>query len=260
MIKILKPKEGHDNTFRELLDLWSENGFCTVEESADNFCWASNQGEILLYDYPRLDDREIPKFKFGLFGNTVPVHEKTSPWIFWGRKPRQLEKARNKGILPYSERNIDSIFLGKIENPIQFHNRNQHDWSTAVEVFNCPTDKPGENYYKYTQQEYLEKLSKSKFGLCLAGYGPKCNREIELIGMGVVPLFTPQVDCNYHEPLVENVHFLRVESPEDLTSKINNTKESDWNRLQKNGQEWFERNCSTKGSFDTTLKIISSIK
>ena len=52
----------------------------------------------------------------------------------------------------------------------------------------------------------------------------------------------------------------RIDWPEDLTSKINNTKESDWNRLQKNGQEWFERNCSTKGSFDTTLKIISSIK
>ena len=61
--------------------------------------------------------------------------------------------------------------------------------------------KPGPDYYKYSQKEYLDLIGSSKFGLCLAGYGPKCNREIELIGMGTVPVFAPEVDNTYSRNL-----------------------------------------------------------
>ena len=37
--------------------------------------------------------------------------------------------------------------------------------------------------------EYLNLLKQSKFGLCLRGFGGKCNREIELMGLGTVPDF-----------------------------------------------------------------------
>jgi hypothetical protein len=260
MIKILKPKNSHRDTFRELLDLWSENGFCDLEESTDDFCWINNQGEILLYDHPRLDDRQIPDFKFGLFGNTVPVNEKTSPWIFWGRRPRVLEKFRKEAIPSFKERSIKSIFLGKIENNIQNQNRVTHDWSSCVELFNCPVDRPGPDYYKYSQEEYLNKLKQSKFGLCLAGYGPKCNREIELLGMGVIPVFTPQVNYDYYDPLIEGVHFIKIENTKDFIEKINSITEPQFNDMQQAGQIWFEKNCSVKGSFETTLQIINNYK
>ena len=258
-MKIFKPKGGSHcgDTFRELVDIWQSLGYCTVEESPNDFVWADEPGNILLYDLPRLDDRAIPPFRYGIFGNTVPECEVCFPWIFWARSPKLLMKARESRLLDYSEREIESVFLGKIENGIQNHNRKSQDWSSAgIELFHCPVDKPGPDHYNYSKEEYLEKLRHSKFGLCLAGYGPKCNREIELLGMGVVPIFAPEVDNTYHEPLIEGVHFIRVQSPEEVKKKINSIDQDEWNEMHKAGQDWYERNASPKGSFETTKRII----
>jgi len=248
------------DTFRELVDMWKESGYCTVEESPNDFVWVNEPGTTILYDYPRVDDRQIPPFQYGLFGNHVPEHERCIPWTFWARAPRLLEGTRSRGIKTYSERSTESIFLGKIENHIQNSNRRNQDWSTAgIELFNCPIDKPGPDHYQYTQQEYLDLVGDSKFGLCLAGYGPKCNREVELLGMGTVPLFAPEVDNTYHEPLVEGEHFLLVETPEQVKEVIDSVSEDKWTEMQKAGQEWFERNASTKGSYELTKKLVEAI-
>ena len=71
-MKIFKPKANHihcGDTFRELVDIWFEQGLCEVETSPDLFCWANEPSDVLLYDVPRLDDRPIPHFRKGLFGN-----------------------------------------------------------------------------------------------------------------------------------------------------------------------------------------------
>ena len=268
-MKLLKPVKYKDeqlvgshcgDTFRELVDLWQEAGYCTVEESPNDFVWVDEVGSIILYDYPRVDDRQIPPFQYGLFGNHVPNHDRCLPWTFWARAPRLLESSRNSGIKPYGERDIESIFLGKIENNIQDSNRRNQDWSLAeVELFNCPVDKPGPDYYRYSQQEYLDLVGTSKFGLCLAGYGPKCNREIELIGMGTVPVFAPEVDNTYHEPLIEGVHFIRIQSPDQFKPVISSVTQEQWQKMHDAGQEWYARNASTEGSFNLTKKIIESI-
>ena len=265
---ILKPKgsshcgPGHHcgDTFRELADIWEELNLCKIEESPDNFCWANEHGNVLLYDLPRLDDRLIPPFKHGIFGNTVPDHPKCHAWTFWARSPRLLMEARNKPLFPYESRSIESIFLGKIENNIQNANRKNQNWENAnIELFHCPVDTPGPDHYPFTKEEYLEKLRNSKFGLCLAGYGPKCNREIELLGMGVVPLFAPEVDNTYHEPLQEGVHFLRVNSPEDARKVIDSIDKDQWQKMHDAGQEWYQRNASPEGAFNVTKTIIESI-
>ena len=268
-MKILKPLRYKDellvgshcgDTFRELVDLWEEAGYCTVEESPNDFVWVDRVGGIILYDYPRVDDRQIPAFEHGVFGNFVPNHERCVPWTFWARAPRLLESTRDRGIKGYEERDIESIFLGKIENGIQNENRRNQDWSTAgVELFNCPVDKPGPDYYRYSQQEYLDLVGRSKFGLCLAGYGPKCNREIELLGLGTVPIFAPEVDNTYHEPLVEDLHFIRVDSPEQVKEKINSITEERWTEMHEAGQDWFERNASVRGSYELTKKIVEGL-
>jgi len=269
-MKILKPLKYKDellvgshcgDTFRELVDLWEEAGYCTVENSSNDFDWVDKVGGTILYDYPRIDDRQIPPFEHGVFGNFVPDHERCVPWTFWARAPRLLESTRQRGIKTYEERDIESIFLGKIENGIQNENRRNQDWSTAgVELFNCPVDKPGPDYYRYTQQEYLDLVGRSKFGLCLAGYGPKCNREIELLGLGSVPIFAPEVDNTYHEPLVEGLHFLRVDSPEQVKEKIDSTTKEQWIEMHEAGQDWFDRNASVHGSFNLTKKIVEGLK
>ena len=113
--------------------------------------------------------------------------------------------------------------------------------------------------YKYTQEEYLDLLRKSRFGLCLPGYGPKCNREIELMALGVVPIITPGVDLTYFNPLVDGIHYVYVESPEELKSVIEKITESKWVEMSESCLDWFEDNCSVLGSFNTTQKIITSL-
>ena len=44
-----------------------------------------------------------------------------------------------------------------------------------------------------------------KYGLCLRGVGPKCLRDIELIGMGTVPIFTEGVSSEYFKEQAQTI-------------------------------------------------------
>ena len=259
MIRILKPTHGHGgDTFRQLLDMWGENGYCEIVKTNHPNCWVGNVGNILLYDFPRLDDRPIPEFKFALFGNTVPLGDQISPWIFWGRKPRMIEE-RRKRLSP--DRDIESMFLGKVENHVQLHNRSRENWEDVVELFSMPVrlgDATNTNY-PYTQEEYLDFVSRSKYGLCLPGYGPKCNREIEYMAFGTVPIMTPGVDVTYYSPLEEGIHYVKVNSPEELKTKISSISNEQWKVMSDNCIKWYNDNCSPKGSFETTMKILKGL-
>ncbi len=242
------------DTFRELVDLWEEKGLCVKEYSMQtDLVWMNRIGDVLLYDRPTLEwlgkDRE---YNIGLFGNTVPDFSKTYAWIFWGRRPKLINNIIKKGINSLDKRNIQSIFLGKVENNVQENRRTNFDWSKSVEIFEMPIR--GE--YKYSQEEYLDLLNKSKFGLCLAGYGRKCNREIELFALGVVPIVTEGVDLTYYRPLIEGIHYLKVNKPEDVQPLIASITDEQWLKMSNAGRQWYEENCSVEGSFKTTNKII----
>lgn len=252
-MKILKPlHEGHANdTFRELVDLWAENGLCEVFYENIKNVWINSFGNILLYDRPTLEWLGNSKFNFALFGNTVPNLPNSSSWIFWGRRPRLMEKIK-KERKTWDNRNIESIFLGKVENNVQLSKRTNTNWSDFIELFEMPI----KSEYKYSQEEYLNLLTKSKFGLCLSGYGPKCNREIELMCMGVVPIITPLVDITYYNQLKEDKHFIRVDEPAEIPKKIKNISKNQWEDMSNNCVDWYESNCSIIGSYETTIKIL----
>ena len=76
-------KSGHakGDTFRELLDMWVESGYCTIEESNDRFCWVGDVGDILLYEYARFDFMPS-SWNYALFSNMQKEGENCSPWIF----------------------------------------------------------------------------------------------------------------------------------------------------------------------------------
>jgi hypothetical protein len=250
--------EHKGDTSRELLSMWEESGYCEIidGETNDVFLWVNFPGDVLLYEYDRYDvyPHLPPRWNKGLFGGMQ--HPNGFPWVYWGRHPRKLEAKINDGIKPYDEKNIDSLFLGKIENGIQLKNRTQHDWSTAIEVFSMPVRMGDSFTWPHTQDEYLEKVSQSKFGLCMPGYGPKCNREIELLGLGVIPLITDGVCTSYHEPLIEGKHFLRVRNPSHAKEVMSECSKLRWEYISHNGRGWYERNCSRKGSFEITLRSI----
>lgn len=256
-MKIIKPvSEGHANdTFRELIDMWEEKNLCEIILDNVKNVWINNYGNILLYDRPTIEWLRNVKYDFALFGNIVPNLPNSSAWIFWGRRPRLMEviKSEKKS---WDDRDIESIFLGKVENGVQLSKRTGLDWSKNIELFDMPINGD----YKYTQEEYLHLLTKSKFGLCLSGYGPKCNREIELMCMGVVPIITPLVDTTYYDELVENKHYIKVNHPDEIPTKIKNISKSQWEEISSNCIDWYEKNCSVDGSFNTTVEILDKQK
>jgi hypothetical protein len=242
--------------------MWSEKGYCNLIEEDVKHVWLNSVGDILLYDRPTLDwlaqDTNI-KCKKLLFGNpSVPNNLKNnaSNWIFWGRSPRKLEEYHNMIYKNFNERRLKSIFIGKIENQVQLTYRNI-DFGKYIQLYIM--HKPDEKY-RYNQEEYLDLLRNSKFGLCLRGFGPKCNREIELLGLGTVPIVEKNVDMdNYYDPPQENIHYLRFSSPEDIEILINNCSEERWTQMSLACREWYKKNASTQGSFKTTMDIVKNM-
>ena len=231
---------------------------CEVIEGEvdDYFLWAEEPGKILLYEYDRWDVFPgLPnKWQKGLFAGMQ--HPQGFPWIYWGRRPKLLQEKIEKGLKGFDERNVESIFLGKVENGVQLQNRTRHDWSKNIEFFSMPIQMGDSLKWKYTQEEYLEYVSNSKFGLCLPGYGPKCNREIEYLGLGVVPIVTENVCTKYYDPLIEGMHYFKVNNPQQVTKIINDCSKDRWEYMSYNCRKWYNKNCSPIGSFETTCNIL----
>jgi len=273
-IQIFKPKNNHPvgtwrhagDTFREIIDMWSEAGYVDIIETDDpndngsGSVWMYEKNDVLLYDRPNMNwlPKNMP-YNIGLFGNPVPpVPGKDYPWIFWGRSPRLVEQY-SQSYIPFDQRLHSSIFVGNIENNVQKNYRlkfSSDEWKEVIEVFEMTMG----NKHKYTHSEYLELLTKSKFGLSMRGYGPKCNREIELLALGVVPLLTDGVDTTYYDPLIEGLHYFKVNSPSEAKGIIEKCSKSRWELMSNAGRRWYQRNCSTKGSFETTKRIVDRVR
>ena len=101
------------------------------------------------------------------------------------------------------------------------------------------------------------KLRGSKFGLCLRGYGSKCHREVELMSMGTVPIVTPNVSIkDYANPPLENVHYIKVNSPLEIANKINSISKEKWESMSRNCHNWYMENVHSSSTWNTTLKIL----
>jgi hypothetical protein len=247
------------DTFREIVEIWRERGYVNVDYTeTSGYCWWGGIGEILLYDRPtpRWWDG-TQSYQLALFGNCAPPGPdkgRQSVWGFWPRSPRSVEVINLLGLnmRGYTERKLLSLFLGKIENGVQRAHRTVEDWSKCVELFSMPIDPTGAPY-PYTKEQYLEKLCNTKFGLCLPGYGPKCNREIEYFACGVVPIVTPGVDMKgYLVPPVEGIHYLTAKSPADVTDVISKITPLQWTRMSIAGRRWWTNHASAEGLFRLT--------
>lgn len=254
-IKVFKPvpKWGHKgDTFREIIDVWENKGLVQICASPDRFVYW-NQRDILLHDHPRIES-DLPDFKLGLFGNAQ--HEDGLPWIFWGRNPMHLEDTFNQHArVKPKYRMWESLFLGKIENDIQTQNRFQSriDWSSCVQ--NIAIVKGANAPYPYSPADYLYNMSVAKFAILLPGYGPKCNRDIEAMAMGAIPIATPGVCTAYHDQWEEGKNYFRIENEEQL-QEVYETDNAVLEEMQERNYDWYVRNCTWKGSFNTTKAIV----
>ena len=257
---------GHaGDSFREMARLWEELGYCRVKEhpTAVQIWWGS-VGDILLYDRPNHDWRlaapmEERSWKYALFGNPkCPIgSNNSSPWFFWPRRPSLVEARVKEGLPSWEEREKGVVFYGKTENKVQERRRTTAEWSTACSEWIMVK---GNESYPFTQAEYLENLAQAKFGLCLAGYGYKCHREIECMAMGSIALVAPECDMDsYLNPPVEGTHYIRVKSPEEAREVTANMSKETWTEMSKAAHTWWKENCSAEGSFRLTKNKIESL-
>ena len=269
-IKIPKqPQQGiwrHANdSFRELALLYKKNNNDVNIELIDNgHCWLGNN--ILLYDRPTHEwfNQDLANTSLILLGNgdinkegklLVENNLNVKPWIFWPRRPFIIEKfLENNKFKLYSERTIESIFIGNIENNVQNQYRNTNDnWENVLDVYHCTQG----TQHKFSQQQYLEQLANAKYGLCLRGYGSKCHREVELMALGTVPIITESVSINsYMDPPQENQHYIRCNNPENLQTILLNITQEKWEAMSNNCYNWYQKNVHSKNSFNNFLNNI----
>jgi hypothetical protein len=254
------PKFGHKgDSFRAVIDAWETMGLCMVRSSPDHCCWWGEPGKVLLWDHDLLTDHTIPEHDFALYANTVPDdRQKSSPWIMWPRHPVLFEKWRGKNLkpIPPAFRLFKSTFVGKVENQLQLNNRFASDINWWDNVTNFQVVKGAATQYPYSSEMYNYVMARSRFAILLPGYGPKCNRDVEACGLGCVPVVTPGVDVkNYYRPWEENVHYVTLESTEDF-DKIYSLDKDHLQDIQTNVLDWYEKNATIQGIFDTTKEII----
>jgi hypothetical protein len=252
---------GHKgDSFREMIDLWVEYGF--VERKEDPSLTHCFLGDVLLYDRPtwawlnKASDKE-KDYSLCLAGNPDPSEKpRAKPWIFWPREPRLVEEMAKIPRKSYEARQDTMVFYGRIENADQGQWRQDiSGWKMACAKFSM---QQGKEPYTLKPREYLEALQNSKYGLCIRGYGPKCNREIELLAMGTVPVVTNGVDISdYAEPLIDGTHVLCVSDHEDAMQKICKISEEKWLEMSEAGFQWWKRNCSVEGSWETTRNLLN---
>lgn len=256
---------GHaGDSFRELVELWAEEGYVnTVEDPKAVQIWLDGVGKTLLYDRPTLDwlytaPSEEQSWDLALFGNPQPSDSggPAKSWFFWPRRPRLVEACVAKGLpkASWSDRSKHLVFYGKIENKVQEKRRKLFDWSKVCDDYVMVNGEGAA--YPFTQLQYLEKLAEAKFGLCLAGYGKKCHREVECMAMGCVPVVTLDVDMeNYANPPQEGIHYLRVTTPEEVETKVKTVSEEQWVTMSAACLVWWHENASVSGSWTLTQKL-----
>ncbi len=263
---------GHaGDSFREMARMWGEKEYCEVKEHpVATLCWYNPKGgdiddpaSWLLYDRPNLDwlwtaSAAEQGWKHGLFGNPEPP-KGGKAWSFWPRRPRLVEMLVDRGIptRSWKDRKAGAVFYGKIENRVQEARRTAENWSAVCEEFVMPNGAAV--VYPFTQEEYLIKLSEARFGLCLAGYGRKCHREVECMAMGCVPIVDKEVDMDsYALPPKEGVHYLRVAKPEEVVQKIAAVSEETWTQMSVACRDWWRINASCKGMYDLTMSLATA--
>lgn len=259
--------------FHDLVQDWAQRGYCDVVPSRDPFFWWGEEGEILLFDRDRVSDLVDRKrcgprwpgrreYKFGFFSNqyNLPSYRNlTMP--YWASKPIQLEQyATANPPLPYSDRDIDSIFLGSIENETQEYYRERFkDWPAFITEYYCADRLNKNEPHKYGTVEYFGRIARAKFGVTFHGNGPKCMRDIEYLALGTPLIITEGIEVDYPDPLVEGVHYLVARVAEDIPRIVQEIDDHRWHAMSDACRNWYLRNATSTSFFNYLYRTILNL-
>ena len=109
---------------------------------------------------------------------------------------------------------------------------------------------------KLSDQEYVEKMQRSKYGIVLAGRStavtdPKNRREIDYM-MLKKPLLL-NYKPHYYNTLEAGKHYIFFDANTDIKNLEN---EYDINQIAENGYQWYLENVRPEGAANTFRKIL----
>ena len=260
----LQGKFSHNNDSYRTIPKISSSKYREIKfiQSQKLQCWL--EPNIILYDRPTVDwtSPEMEKSNLIMLANgSLNVEGKylydkfkkpIKPWLFWPRFCETIELSiLLHPVLKKNERNIESIFIGNYENSIQSKYRNTNtNWSLVIQEFHNTSGSK----HKFTQEQYIDKIRNSCYGLCLRGFGSKCHREVELMAFGTVPIITPEVSINdYINPPIENKHYIKANNPKEAKEKITSISDETWEEMSNNCRKWYYDNIHTDNFLFTTL-------
>ncbi|QWD37648.1 exostosin family protein [Polynucleobacter paneuropaeus] len=250
--------------FYDLVMEWHKRGWCDIQEHKGPYYWINNINSILFFDRDQVADLidkkrvnprwhgEVP-YQYAFFTNEYNLeNDRNFKFEYWSYHPVELEdKSKSMGVKSYQERTIDSIFLASIENETQEYFRNKFQgWETAIDEFYIADKLNKKESAKYSFEEYLEKISHAKFGVCMRGNGPKCYREVEYAAFGTPLIITEGVDTNYPVPLIEGTHYFFAKNKEDIEKYVKQTDEKTWLKMSLAVRKWYEENFTTEAMFN----------
>jgi len=259
--------------FYDLVMEWNRRGWCDIKQHNGPYYWINKIGSILFFDRDQVADLidkkrvnprwegEVP-YKYAFFTNEYNLeNDRNFKFEYWSYHPVELEqKSKEKGVRPYPERSIDSIFLASIENETQEYFRNKFQgWETSIDEFYIADKLNKKESAKYSFEEYLEKISHAKFGVCMRGNGPKCYREVEYAAFGTPLIITEGVDTNYPVPLVEGTHYFFAKNKEDIEKYVKDTDAKTWEKMSKAVRKWYEENFTTEAMFNHLKEKIETL-
>ena len=77
------------------------------------------------------------------------------------------------------------------------------------------------------------------------------------MALGTVPIITPDVNMSsYANPPIENIHYFKVQNPEQITQVIQSVSEKQWTQLSLNCINWYRSNVHSVVSANRTLENI----
>jgi hypothetical protein len=250
--------------FYDLVMEWNKRGWCDIKQHTGPYYWINSIGSILFFDRDQVADLIDKKwcdprwvdevsYKYAFFTNEYNLeNDRNFKFEYWSYHPVELEaKSKAKGVLSYQERSIDTIFLASIENETQEYFRNKFQgWESAIEEFYIADKLNKKEGAKYSFEEYLDKISHAKFGVCMRGNGPKCYREIEYAAFGTPLIITEGVDTNYPVPLIEGKHYFFAKDKEDIEKFVAETDQKTWHEMSRAIRKWYEENFTVEVMFN----------
>ena len=240
-----------------LISIWKNNYNDFVMFYQDKTYNHIQLENMVLYDY-----KDTSKFTNDFYSNKLLLgsldtnthcellHEHDisyQPWIYWPKHADKVEAFidNSQCTLPnFDERTNHSIFIGK-------HNESREQLKNTIEYVTLYNVEETQMSY----ENYLQNISQSKFGICVKGSQPKSRRLMEYLAVGTVPIIVKNEinTTSFENPLQENIHFLSVDSIEDVNHIIQTTTKETWNELSDNGKTWYFENIHSSNSFKNLI-------